>query len=262
MFRVSLTQKYSVIFILAVTVWSLLFSAYASAFSLAKNNSIITVNPAALNKDVIAFVVKEKSNSVSHNKPNEHWSVESLKPSLNAITLKGSKLSIDMQFANHYPNAMRNMVNVTLKTESETRRLAFPVAMTLEKPVWVVRNYTLAKTDLRKSALQLEKRTITDDPSYYLGEEINPSQWMARINLIPGSILDRRQIEEKPVVFQNDQVHVLIHMAGGINITVQATALDNGSIGDRIRIKRWVNQQHASYSMATVTGQNSVEMDM
>ena len=246
----------------ALTLTLITTTVYAQAASSAKNTSMVTVNPAALNKQIELFSIQEKKKTVAINNTKDVWSVDNLKPVLKAICLKGSKLDIRMQLANNYPSAMRNIVNVTLKTDSEVRKLAFPIAMQLEREVWVIKNYVSARTPLRKSDFTLENRNIKDDPSFYLGSESNPSQWMARINLSPGTILDRRQVETKPTIYQNDQIHLLIHLSGGINITVQATALQNGAIGDRIRIRRWITPQHATYYIATVTGQNSAEMDM
>jgi flagella basal body P-ring formation protein FlgA len=141
-----------------------------------------------------------------------------------------------------------------------SRDIGIPVKISIKKPVWVVKNIINANEPLSISNFTLQVRDVSHGYSYLVGQERNLSNYVARVGLRPGEILDARKIVIPPDVTYNDEVRILISNSNGMTISVPGIALSNGRIGEIIRVRQSVFQRK-SYS-AKVIDKNQVLVEM
>jgi flagella basal body P-ring formation protein FlgA len=90
--------------------------------------------------------------------------------------------------------------------------------------------------ELNEKSVSIEKRDITDlrEQPLVSIEEIKGNR--ARRNLIQGTILTSGDIESIPVIKSHTDIHI-IYASGLCRVTSQGQALQDGRIGDFIKIK-------------------------
>ena len=138
----------------------------------------------------------------------------------------------------------RSIVRVRLETpDGLSREIGLPVHITVKKPVWVVKNFILAQKPLRPSDFTLQAKDVSYLYRYSVGEETKLTDYVARINLQPGEVLDTRKILVPPDVSYNDEVRIFITSSSGMTLSVPGVALANGRIGDTIRVRQSIFQQ-------------------
>lgn len=151
----------------------------------------------------------------------------------------------------------RTIVRVRLQSpDGMSHDMGVPVHITVKKPVWVVKSAIVAQHPLSTSDFILQTKDVSYIYRYAVGQETNLSDYVARINLQPGEILDTRKILIPPDVSYNADVRILISGNNGMTLTVPGVALANGRIGDTIRVRQSI-YQHKYYS-AKIIDKNRV----
>lgn len=182
--------------------------------------------------------------------------------SLNFPDVKNAKdiqLKAESSLGEMYSERAVIRLTITPPTGS-AREVGIPVQISIKKPVWVVKNVINANEPLTLNNFSLEVRDVSHNYSYAVGQERDLSNYVARLNLRPGEILDARKIVIPPDVSYNDEIRILISSSNGMTITVPGIALANGRIGEMIRVRQSVFQQ--KYYSAKVIDKNQVLVEM
>ncbi len=169
------------------------------------------------------------------------------------------KISTESNLGDMYSE--RTIVRVHLESPQGTRRdLGVPVHITVQKPVWVAKNAVMAQQPLRLSDFVLQTKDVSYIYRYAVGEETKLGDYVARINLQPGEVLDNRKIVIPPDVTYNAEVRILINSNNGMTLTVPGVAMANGRIGETIRVRQSIYQQ--KYYSAKVIDKNRVLVEI
>lgn len=174
------------------------------------------------------------------------------------VVLKGENLSLSMEDHRPTPLMFQTMIQVTLSTSDETRQLGVPVRLYVEKPVWVARHLIRAKAVVSPKDVMVQRKRMAYEALYSLGASENVTAFTARTNITPGTILDVRKLNPVPAVYRNDDVHMVLILASGVNITVVGKALEDGSVGQRIRVRQRLANNKARVYTGEVTARNTV----
>jgi flagella basal body P-ring formation protein FlgA len=155
----------------------------------------------------------------------------------------------------------RAIVRVRLDAAPEaSREVGVPIEIKVWKPVWVVKNTVLARQPLRRSDFELQERDVSRNCVYMVGPEKSLHQYVARVNLRSGEMLDSRKITIPPDVRYNDEVRIFLKTASGMTISVPGVALGDARIGDIVRVRQSHFQR--KYYMAKVIDKHRVLVEM
>jgi flagella basal body P-ring formation protein FlgA len=211
--------------IAGVGIWMMLWAE--------KVNAAVIITPQALQKHVTEYVLKntplaEQAGTLS---------VECLHvPGMQ--TLKGTEVKWLIKDTRNTVFSPRFLVQVVLSTEAETRQFGLPVKLLLEKPVWVTTDFVRAKETMTLGKVMQQSKILSDDALYAVATSKDPALYTTLVNLAPGTILDERNLIHTPLVNQNQEVYVILSMNSGVQIKVSGRALQNGGIGDQVRVQR------------------------
>jgi flagella basal body P-ring formation protein FlgA len=223
-----------------------------------------TVTEAQIQQVVTAHVQQTLSNVIAkEDQSNVSVNIIQLPlASLNFPEVKNAKdiqLKAESSLGEMYSERAVVRLTMTLPSGSQ-REVGVPVQISIKKPVWVVKNVINANEPLTLNNFSLEVRDVSHNYSYAVGQERNLSNYVARLNLRPGEILDARKIVIPPDVSYNDEVRIFISSGNGMTISVPGIALANGRIGEMIRVRQSVFQQ--KYYSAKVIDKNQVLVEM
>jgi flagella basal body P-ring formation protein FlgA len=140
---------------------------------------------------------------------------------------------------------------------------ALPVKLLVERPIAVLQHEVLPGQPLAKDSVAEAVQTVAWSQHGRIGPA--PADgwqgFQARTHLHPGEILDARKLARTPVVRRNALVQVTLSNGQGLDIAVQAVALEDGVLGQAVRCRQGGAQagQRARYFVATVKGHNLLE---
>lgn len=180
-------------------------------------------------------------------------------------TARSEDIVIDVTSALEDYYSERGIARVTVKSRATGRRrsIGVPFTVDIRKPVWVVQSPVPASTPLSEADFTLEVREVARYAGYVAGQETDLSDYMARVNLQPGDLLDTRKLIIPPDVRRNNTVQIMIDAGNGISITVMGKALADGRIGEIIRVKHHhPNRRRPRYFNAQVVDKNQVLVHM
>lgn len=149
------------------------------------------------------------------------------------------------------------LVNVTMTLPTgESQQVGVPVRITLLKTVWRVKRQIRPGEAFTSRNLVKEKRAITQQFDDVVPANTNLSKKTARLVLIPGSILKKSQYTQPIAVKSQGFVRIVMHGPKGLNMVLEGKALENGHIGDIIRVKSRFNTR--KLYTGKVIGENRV----
>jgi flagella basal body P-ring formation protein FlgA len=155
----------------------------------------------------------------------------------------------------------RGIVRIKMTDNSgRSRDIGVPVQVKVQKAVWVVKNTVSANSPLRLTDLSLETRDVSRQYAYVLGSDRDLSPYIARVNLLPGELLDARKLITPPDVRYNDEVRIIMHTDTGMILTVPGVAMSDGKIGQTIRVRQ--AQFQRKYYTGKITDKNQVEVEL
>lgn len=218
----------------------------------------VTVTPADLSAHVSNTLLQQQQAPSAE----AHWVIEVLNLPHDSITLKGDTLQVFVNDTRSNPYTSRGIVQVTLSTEAETRQVGVPIRISLEQPVWVASRLIRAKELLTPNDFRKQIKRLDTNAAWAIPCETSPAGYSARINIMPGTVLDNRQVNITPSVVQNDEVRVVLKMASGVQLTILGKALENGVIGQTIKVRRTLDNRKARILTGQVIGKNQVLVEM
>ncbi len=208
----------------------------------------VTVMPKAIASRVKAYIL---ASTPSPKEQNATVDVEVLNLPQLPVQLEGENLKWVLSDTRPTPLTPSTIVQVSLSTESDLRHIGIPVRIYIDRPVWVVKQLIMAHQPITPSDVTLERKRLTYEAPYVIGEKDNITAYSAQSNLAPGTILQSRQLFLTPAIFRNDQIRLVLVMASGVQVSVMARALEDGAIGKRIRVQ----EQLANNQYKVLTGQ-------
>ena len=147
---------------------------------------------------------------------------------------KNGKVEIEAKINNRFFNPI-TIVRVSVIVNGEVYKsfVAQAKINTYDK-VWVASDYIKRGEVLTNVAL--EEKETTYLPKTFAGKSFNPYKYVSKKNYKPGDVIDSNFIENIPAIVKDSPVSV-IFKTETISVTIQAIALDKGSIGDYIKVR-------------------------
>jgi flagella basal body P-ring formation protein FlgA len=185
----------------------------------------------------------------------------------NMIRLNGEALSTQVELTSGKTLLGRSTAIVTLKTTQEERRLLIPFHVEVAYPAWVATSALSARSDLNAQNSQQQVVWTDNLKQASVSEAFSTlsdlSQRRTRFYVNSGSLLSADNTEVKPAVIQNNWVTLILSLPNTVSIKTQGLALENGIVGQQIRIARQVpgSTRRLTYS-GTVTRENTVEVSL
>lgn len=197
--------------------------------------------------------------------PGAMLSVEMMNPSLmlpvypDSVRPEEIQIRIESPLTTMYSN--RSIIQLTFEgPQGQISILRVPVELHIEKSVWVVQSTISAGHHLNGGDVKLETRDVSMTYEHAVGSELSPNLYEARVNLRPGDVLDKRKINLPPDVRRNEEVRITLSNGQGLAISVVGMAMQDGRIGDTIKVKH--QRDKTRYYTATVTNKNQVLVEI
>lgn len=133
----------------------------------------------------------------------------------------------------------RTVAQVTFLLPDGTQRtLGIPLQVTWEKTVWVLQTPVAAGQPLSLQALRLERRAVDHNVTHLLPTNLPVDQYEAKVLLRPKTLLDDRKIERIPAVRARQAIRIRLKPAKGMLLTVDGIALQDGTVGQVVRVRQ------------------------
>lgn len=146
----------------------------------------------------------------------------------------GGKVEVETQINNRFFNPVTIVrVNILVNGE-EYKSFITQAKINVYDRVWVARDYIKRGDTLTQVAL--EEKETTYLPKTTMGKDFDPYKYVSEKNYKPGDVIDSNFIEKTPAIVKDSPVSV-IFQTQSVSITIPATALDKGSIGDYIKVR-------------------------
>ena len=165
--------------------------------------------------------------------PDGEVIVKSL-PTVN-IDLKGSKLAIDT-YCDFSKPGQNKLAKVTFFENGVTlRTIAVPVEIKAYDNVLVATQDIQKGEKLTSSNTKFEKKCVGLNVTNAIAENFDYSNMVALKPIKTGDILDKRYVEKQVTILRSTPV-VAIFQSGGISLSIEVTAMENGGLGDYIKV--------------------------
>lgn len=150
---------------------------------------------------------------------------------------------------------LRARTNLSIRcADTPGWRLFLPMSITRRSAVWVARNSIARGSALQAGQWQREWRDIASLPASAIRED-DLSGYQAGMTIAAGAVLTQALVAGKTLVQRGQSVTLSVNQ-GGIVITASVEALDDGALGQRIRVR---NVTSARVVEATVIDANRVQ---
>ena len=126
-------------------------------------------------------------------------------------------------------------INVLVNNRIE-KTFGVTAEITIQDKAWVVNDFVAKGSTITPNNVILEKTEISSIINKVVKKDFTPYGYLARKNFKQGDILDSRYIESAPDVMKNTLVSI-IFKTDKITITADAISLDNGKIGDFVKVR-------------------------
>lgn len=150
------------------------------------------------------------------------------------LQLSKCRQAIHMDFAPG--QGLRAKTNLSLTCADKPGwRLFLPMTITQRAAVWVARNSIANGSALQATHWQREMRDIASLPASAIRDD-DLSGYQARMTIAAGAVLTQALVAGKTVIKRGQSLSLRANQ-GNIAITASVEALENGAIGDRIRVR-------------------------
>lgn len=111
-----------------------------------------------------------------------------------------------------------------------------PVKLYVYDEVWVANDLINRGKSLSRANLIIEKKELGLMAAIAVRKDFNLYNCLTKKTYKPGDIIDTRYIEKVPLIIKNSPVSVIFE-GSNMSITMSAQALDDGKLGDYIRVR-------------------------
>ncbi len=144
-------------------------------------------------------------------------------------------------------------VNILVNGQQE-QTFGIPVKITVQDEVWVaIDNITKGET-LTGNNITVEKKDISLIANNAARHTYDPLNSIAKKNYKIGDVIDTRFIETAPTVRKNTSVSI-IFQSNNITIVADGKALEDGKIGDFVKVK---NEKYNMFYTGKVVSVNTI----
>ena len=145
-----------------------------------------------------------------------------------------------------------------LVNNKEVRSFGVPVRLQVWDKVWVASGTINRGETFSDSNIRLENKEISMIAEKAVRENSILEGNLVKKCFVPGEIIDQRFIESVPDVMKSSQVS-LIFKTSTIIVNLPGEALDNGKIGDYIKVR---NKNYKKDYIGKVIGSNTVLINL
>lgn len=142
--------------------------------------------------------------------------------------------------------------------DKEIKSFGVPVKIQVWDKVWVATDTIYRGETFSASNIKLEEKEISLIAEKAAREDVSLEGNLVKKSFAPGEIIDKRFVESVPTVMKNNQVS-LIFKTSTITVNLPGEALDNGKMGDYIRVR---NQNYKKEYIGKVIGANAVLVNL
>lgn len=150
-------------------------------------------------------------------------------------------------------------VSLTLPN-GESQAAGVPVRISIIKTVWVVKKQMRPNEPFTPHNIEKKEVAINQQFDDIVAGNTSLRKKTPRLVLIPGAILRQSQLTDPIAVKSQGFVHIVMNTGAGVRMVLEGKALENGHIGDVIRVRNRFNQD--KLYTATVIGQNRVAVNL
>jgi flagella basal body P-ring formation protein FlgA len=111
-----------------------------------------------------------------------------------------------------------------------------PVKLYVYDKVWIAKDIIARNSTLTSSNLTLERKELGLITDTAARQDFSPGNYLAKKMFKPGDVIDTRYVETIPLIMKNSPISV-IFKGSDITITIPAQSLEDGKIGDYIKVK-------------------------
>ncbi len=174
------------------------------------------------------------------------------------IEVPDGNVKINTSYNDNYFSS-HSMVKADIVVDGvKERTLILPVNIKIYDNVWVVTEHIDRGKAFSGSNVTVEKRDISSYVRYALRSNTDIEGMLARKTFKPGDIIDNRYVENAPAVKKESPVSV-VFKSDFVMVTMSAEAMDNGNIGDFIKVK---NTRYKKIYIGRVISPNTVLVDI
>jgi flagella basal body P-ring formation protein FlgA len=171
-----------------------------------------------------------------------------------SIEVSDGNIKINTIYNNNYFSS-HSIVKADIIIDGvKEQSLIVPVNIKIYDNVWVVTEHIDRGRAFSGSNTAVERREIGSSAKYALRATVNPEGFLTRKTFRPGDVIDNRFIENAPVVKKESPVSV-IFKADFVTVTMSAEAMDNGNVGDFIKVR---NTRYKKNYIGRVISPNTV----
>ena len=216
----------------------------AFCFTTKANSAVLDAQILAreIEKDITACIQQEHKGKVE---------VEVVALPYQTIELPDGNIEIKTETTLQNINSTILKVNIYVNN-IKVKTFGARVEIKIYDKVWVAQNF-LQRGDTLKN-LKLEEKNISSMPGIAAKENFDPTNYLTKRNVKPGEIINLNYIEEIPMIVKNSPVS-LIFKTPLVSITVPAIAVDEGKVGDFIKVK---NKAYGKSYVGKIIGENIV----
>lgn len=194
----------------------------------------------ALKASIQAHVLQQarKQGLLHASDPADHLRIQWVYPAaLEASALQKVPLAVleiqsplDKQFTG------RTVVQV-LRRDTGAQLQSIPIAISLQKEVWVSTDWLKPQQRLGNSNIARQTVWLTDDFAAVLDADKPLGVMAARTGIPKGTPLKQLHVTKPNAVEANHLVRVIVRTPSGVQIVTDGNAMAAGAIGDRVQVR-------------------------
>ncbi len=174
------------------------------------------------------------------------------------IEVPDGNIKINTSYNDNYFSS-HSMIKADIIVDGiKEKTLIFPVNIKIYDNVWVVTEPIDRGKSFSGSNVTVERKDISSYVKYAVRANTDIEGLLARKTFKPGDIIDNRYIESAPAVKKESPVSV-VFKSDFVMVTMSAEAMDNGNIGDFIKVK---NTRYKKIYIGRVISPNTVLVDI
>lgn len=152
-------------------------------------------------------------------------------------------------------------IRVALQHPSgERHTLGVPVRLSLTKDVWVAKDQIKPGTPLDASKVVSRRRTLTHQLDRVIPANQSLSGHVARIMVLEGEMVKTSDVAVPLAVRSQSFVKIQMIAGAGVNMMIEGKALEDGHVGDLIRVRNRINPNRLYTATVVAPGRVRVKL--
>ena len=176
----------------------------------------------------------------------------------NVEVVEGGATEIALRRVSTRPFRGPTMARAEIKVDGETiRALTVTVDTRVFAPVLVTSRGVRRGESISEDAVQIRERDVTSEDGYYSNfGQLEGMQFKRSVGL--DRVITRTHVEFVPVVNRGDEVSLIVQ-TDNLQVTTLGVALQDGGVGERIRVK---NQDSGKMLQGEILATGIVRIDL